>query len=620
MILGIVHIALVAPHYHVGSFDDDSGYILSARALLHGAGLTGLLANGRPVISFYPPGFPALLAPLVAIFGHHYLALRVLSAVCATAVLPLTWWFLGRRGIGDWTRSAVLVLMALTPVFATYGSMVMAEMPFLVLLMVWLVLADRWERSGRALGAFGVGAVLAGAGLIWLKEAGLGLVVGLVAWLLIRRHVRQAAVAAAGTGLLLAPVVIARLLVGIPIAGARYTKELGIYYKGGITGHLGNVAHGLHDFFSVALPQTLLPSGVPPLPVNGNLQVLLAVWGRVAAGLCVLGAIVWLVRYRDAVVMVVAAYVAETLAYPFINQRRVVLVLPLMAAWYVIGGGWLVREGLARARRARLPAAAGVGLLGVALIVVPLSWQLSRDYLFAGGLSSSRPLGSPYMRLLADLGSPSDVVEADYLSTTALASGHRTAWTAFMDTNNPFTGAEVSCSPPTELSALESDHAAYLLTADLNQPGVIDSPCLHKLASSSPWAVELFHTPVDNASVFELIGPGTVHPDTSSLLSSASEETTGGVVTWRWSSPVSVDQVTVGSAAAAKGTQRVSVEEFRPGTGWVTVAAAAGGVGPGQRSPFLLASHNASKVTALRVNVAGPGAAKVSQVTALGSP
>ena len=41
LLLGLVHVALVAPHYFVGSFDDDAGYILAARALLAGHGLTG---------------------------------------------------------------------------------------------------------------------------------------------------------------------------------------------------------------------------------------------------------------------------------------------------------------------------------------------------------------------------------------------------------------------------------------------------------------------------------------------------------------------------------------------------------------------------------------------------
>lgn len=523
MAVAVLHIALVAPRYHVGSFDDDASYILAARGLLHGAGLTGLLTGGRPVVGYYPPGYAAVIAPLVAISGTHYLVLRAFSALCAAAVLPLTWWYLGRRGIGEWARVAVLLLMALSPVFATYGSMVMAEMPFLVVLICWLALADRWEGDRSRLGAAGAGTVVAGAALVWLKEAGVGLVAGMVVWLVLRRCWRRAALVAGGTALLVAPVLVARAAIGVPLAGARYSSELGTYFRGGVWAHLGTaVYHGIDQLVVGALPQTLLPTGIPPLPTAGPVHAILSVWGWSVPVLCAAGAVVWMRRYRDAAVVAVVAYLAEILVYPFVNQRRVVLVLPVVAAWYVIGGGAGLQVAAAAARRLRRrplagwraggPARAVVALAGVVLIVVPLAWQLPRDYLFAGGQSSSDPLGSPYMALLARLGQPGDVVENDYLSTTALATGHRTASSAFSATTNPLTGNEQSCSPVAELAALRADHAAYLLTADLNKPGTLDSPCLLKLASSSVWAVPLLHTARDDATVFELVGPGTPHP------------------------------------------------------------------------------------------------------------
>ncbi|HSS10606.1 MAG TPA: hypothetical protein VLL25_12020, partial [Acidimicrobiales bacterium] len=50
VVLGVVHTLVVARRYHVGSFDDDASYILSARALASGAGLTTKLATGLPLV------------------------------------------------------------------------------------------------------------------------------------------------------------------------------------------------------------------------------------------------------------------------------------------------------------------------------------------------------------------------------------------------------------------------------------------------------------------------------------------------------------------------------------------------------------------------------------------
>ena len=81
------------------------------------------------------------------------------------------------------------------------------------------------------------------------------------------------------------------------------------------------------------------------------------------------------------------------------------------------------------------------------------------------------------------------------------------------------------------------DNAGFLLLGDLNKPGVLDSPCLRAVAASSPWAVPLLHTNRDDASVFELIGPGTGHPDLQDLTAAATESnsvTPGGAIVWEW--------------------------------------------------------------------------------------
>ncbi|MGH9077123.1 MAG: phospholipid carrier-dependent glycosyltransferase [Acidimicrobiales bacterium] len=639
--LALVHIALVWPRYHVGSFDDDANYILAARGLLHGSGLTGLIGGGRPLVGYYPPGFPALLAPLVWLFGHQTVALRLLSTVAVAALFPLTWWYLGRHRMGDWARVAVLVLLALDPVLATYGSMVMAEAPFLVLLIAWLAVAERWDRApaGKA-GALSrywpaAATVVAGAGLVWLKQAGLGLVVGLVTWHLWRRRPWRAALTAAGTALLLAPVLVARAGAGIPMAGARYSSELGTFYQGGAVHRLlHTLPSGLAHLLVAAFPQSIIPSGVSPLPASGPVAAVLSAWGWSVPVFCAVGAAQWWRRGKGGLAAVsVAVYLLEVAAYPFVNQRRVILVLPVVAAWYVVGAGWVLRGGLALVRRrvtlSRPAARGGAAVAAALLVVVPQVAQIRRDYLFPGTLSSSAPRGSPYMALLARLGRPSDVVESDYLSTTALYSGHLTQSTAFSRTNS-FMGQEVSCVPSDELAALEADRAAFLLTAAVNSPDHIDSQCLLSVASSSPSAVRLLRTGVDDASVFELVGPGTVHPHLTDVLPGASlvsegpvvstplprqgpvkatrprsdpgASVVGGVVvppppperpslglraptrggratfTWSWPAPVDITQLSVGQAGATT-TSGVEVDELRPGAGWVVVSAVRGAVG-----------------------------------------
>jgi hypothetical protein len=629
--LGLIHVALVAPHYFVGSFDDDAGYIVTARALLAGDGLSAHLANTTTVAGSYPPGYSALLTPMLWLWPHTFAPLRLVSAVCYAAIFPLTWMYLGRRRVGEGVRVATLVLLALGPPLATYGSMVMAETPFIVLLLCLLLWVDRWERQGRLWTWTGLAVVLATSGLVWLKEAGIGVAAGLVLWLLLRRSraaLWRAALVAGGVVVLLLPVALARLSAGIPLAGSRYSQELGGYYQGGLVDRLIHVApHALWQLLSTALPATLVPY-LSPLPIQGHAPDVWKVLSWHVSILAVVGAVVWFRRHRDAATVIVPVYLAETLLWPYINERRVILVLPLLAAWYVLGAQAIGRAAWSwwSSRPHRTAAADGrrrgfqVAAAGVAAVVVvgPLAAQIPRDYLLNTGQDTSHFEGSRYVSILSHLGSPTDVVETDYLSSTALFTGHHTGGLAFTYTVS-------SCRPGDVEGGLLFDKAGYLLLGDLNRPGVLDSPCLYATASFSPWAVELLHADRDNASVFELIGPGTGHPDLRDLTRQATRSgsaTPGGVTTleWDWNNLAPVTQVSVGQAASALSTASV-VLQLRGSNGtWRTVSASRSAVGDEKgAAPYLLASlPPGSQATAMRLVITGQGAPAAADVHALG--
>ena len=54
---------------------------MTAKALASGAGLGSHVASGAPVVGLYPPGYSALLVPLVLLWPHTFAPLRIFSAV-----------------------------------------------------------------------------------------------------------------------------------------------------------------------------------------------------------------------------------------------------------------------------------------------------------------------------------------------------------------------------------------------------------------------------------------------------------------------------------------------------------------------------------------------------------
>jgi hypothetical protein len=644
--VALLHVLLISHRYFVGSFDDDANYILTGRALLDGQALTGHLTNGESVVGGYPPGYPALLVPLLWLFPHRFLPLRLLSTLCFAALFPLAWYYFGRLHLSGPVRVAVLGLMALNPVLATYATMVMAEMPFLCCLLILLIAVDRWDATATVFSPTGVAVILLAAELVWLKEAGIGMTIGLVVWLLLRRQPAKAVAVAGGAVLLLVPVVVARLVAHVPVAGDRYSQQLGSTYTGGLLGRLIHVVpDGVRTYVGTALPRSVVEFG-SPFPDTGTLYwAIRVVWIQIPIFI-ILGVIVTIRRHRDASVLIVGVYLAETLLYPYVNERRVILALPVVLAWYAIGvaaaAGWVLDE----ARRHQLspgPPAATMATLGVIVVVVPLVAAFPRDYLFSVGQDTSRPQGSRYMTGLRLLGEPAQVVETDYKYTTALFSGHRTADVAFIDEI-----AAGQCRLGVARAALATDKAGFLLIGALNKFQLIDNTCLYSLATAQPWAVRTLRTTRDRASVFELIGPGTAHPDLVDQLVGATVSGSGGVravplppvgrgdhpgvayttptqdgratLTWSFPGARPLSQVSVGEAGAA-GTQRgVALQVEAPDGRWASVASSPTAVGDrsGDGALLLATLVPGTRARAIRVVVYGSGTATALDVSALG--
>jgi hypothetical protein len=642
-LIGLVHVAVVWPTYRIGSFDDDASYIMTARALAHLHGLTSTLPVGLPLVSTYPSGYPALLAPLAAIDGHATLPMRVLSVVFFLLVFPLTWTYLRGRGFGRVFTYAVLALVALNPVLATYGSMVMAEVPFVAAFLMTLLALERWAGQRSTWTVAGGSVIVLLPALVWLKEAGIGIAAGALLYLLWRREFRKALAALAGFIVLVLPLLIARLIKSSPLLGSRYSSEIG--GDGSLWHRITTIpGQAVSLYWRWAVPDTVVPTTFRPLSATDWLHGTLTVVRLSVAPIVLLGIIGWIVRlrhsrpgYLDAAVCTVGVYFLETLLYPYTNERRVVLVLPIVLAWAVLGVQTLGQVIAAGARRLRArtnvqPLRTGAAVVAVA-VAIPLVWQFPRNYLLPIGRSTSAPGSSPSMAMLRQLGVPSDVVETDYVWATSLFSGHRA--------NNGFFQ---SCKDSAALAAARKDHAVYILTSGFAAQG-IGSPCGIQIASRTPAAVRLYRTTRDSTAVFALVGPGTTRPDQTDLTAGQPDAATpitqsperqqlneeagsypttpttdgSAILTWNFAQAGLVQQVSVG-AASAESTRSVDIEIRTIDGRWIRVAHADGAVGEGQRTPFLLTVlKQPVTATAMRVVITGTGTAQVHDAHALGT-
>lgn len=386
--------------YYVGFFNDDAFYIIGARSLLTGR-YAELNDPAAPPLVHYLPGYPLLLAPLVALFPHSFRPLQLLSAsllVGAWALLSKVFQPLSAR-----VRAAALALCALSPLTVSLSGAVLSDIPYLFLTAAILLLARAWWPSddGRRWAAL---ALAASAGF-YLRPSGAAMPLALVGALAWERRWRPAGICAAVALAASAAWPARNWLVGAQ--GLHYAAELAAPYRNETLSALGQTLAANLAYY----PRELFTRALWRLPEGSLLSCLAAAaWTCLAA----LGAWRGRMALRPFVLLYLALYAAAHLLWSKRAGRYLLPVLPLACA--------LALEGLERLEerwklRRLVPAAA---LLGLVLAARPVSGIL------LASRQGGRPANTPPRRALgwirANTG-PRDLFAAELDGQLHLLSG-----------------------------------------------------------------------------------------------------------------------------------------------------------------------------------------------------
>lgn len=420
----------LARNHLFGVSGDDAIYLNLAQALASGHGFVDMNLPWAPPETSVPPGFPLLLAPIVAGASVHSFLLQAVPLVAAVAAVPLTFVYLRDLGVAPLAALAAAALLAVNPSLGLYSTIVMPETTFVTALLVLLLAVRRWTGS-PVLSAAGAVAVVAAIALFELKIAAVLLLVPLAAalWLAGRRAHGVALTAAVAAAAL--PLLAVRLASGTSPAGSTYDADF-TYAFGGLHGArlalavAGSVARNLVTLVYPTLPQTLMGIGAGPLA--GGRGALLQAAARdavlaVVALVMVAGAWVLWRRTRDAGLAGVIGYLLLVTIYPTMNTRRTILVVPVLVAWLVVGA---IDAHRLVAERAREPGRwrTGVAIAAAAALALPVladdahHW---RDYRsdWAVNLLPDRP----WLRYLAAQAQPDALVEVIYPRQVYLGTG-----------------------------------------------------------------------------------------------------------------------------------------------------------------------------------------------------
>ena len=126
-------------------------YISQAQALITGQSTTLYEASKlsceasyyRMNPDLYPPGFPILLTPAVALFGVNFWVFKCIIILCYLATL-LVVYALFKRIASNTQAIVCIALMATSTVFIQYSNYVLADIPAMLLIMLGFYLHNKW--------------------------------------------------------------------------------------------------------------------------------------------------------------------------------------------------------------------------------------------------------------------------------------------------------------------------------------------------------------------------------------------------------------------------------------------------------------------------------------------
>jgi hypothetical protein len=360
LLLFVLAITLASHCLYVGHNwgDDFAAYILQAkmvaggmpRKLIEMMQFRAIQSSHEIILgpTFYPWGFPVLLAGVYAIFGDNITAMKLLEVAFYALSVVMTF-SLFRRYLGPWHAVLIALTFAVGPIVVKHTNYVLADFPALFLTMASLAMIDRFiiEKEfflDRRVSLCLLGLVIFGA--IFVRTAAVVLLPVLLATQIIEawpRGVRRPIVGLVTAARALLPWQI--LPYAICVLGVVTTDWLfagtdtsyvssGHFVYGGPSGLLAvvfnNVVYYLGQFVSfLQLSQ----------PRHAAFAITMLLMGPLA----VYGSIV-VVRRQYPFVVFVVLYMTMLLAYPFQDGMRFIFpVLPFYLYFAFTGAARLSR-------------------------------------------------------------------------------------------------------------------------------------------------------------------------------------------------------------------------------------------------------------------------------------
>ena len=208
MVLGLA-LAVLLLNAHLVPGGDNATYMVLGQSLVTGQGYRMVSDPRMPEMALYPPGYPLLLAGILALTGtaHNLLAvivpMKLLSVVSYLACLALVWELFKKR---DAALAAIATLLvAVNTEVLHFATEIGTEVPYLLLSLLCLVLFERYRQDPQPRARRLLWVALCMGLAFYVRSVTLVMTAALVLYLLTRSRFKHALLLVLAIVLLAAP-------------------------------------------------------------------------------------------------------------------------------------------------------------------------------------------------------------------------------------------------------------------------------------------------------------------------------------------------------------------------------------------------------------------------------
>jgi hypothetical protein len=176
--------------FQTGTWVDDAHYIVLAESIATGQGYRNINYPDAPAARAFPPGWPLLLSPLVALFPSTYLPLKIFSFLFWLGAISLLYRLFATRLKSPYLQ-ILITLIAFNPMLIGISVMVMSEATYLFFSFLFLNLVDRLNTSKGKDHLLIIAIVAVGIYSQLLRTLGLSLLISLIIYLLVKHQFKK---------------------------------------------------------------------------------------------------------------------------------------------------------------------------------------------------------------------------------------------------------------------------------------------------------------------------------------------------------------------------------------------------------------------------------------------